>query len=486
MPDQLRADFLRCYGASWINTPNIDHLASKGVLYKNAVSPSPICIPARASLLTGHNALSTGVLSNNFWLRPDHDSCGQKSFTKILAEEGYHTEAIGKMHFIPWDHDEGFVHRVIAEDKRHIHIRDDYAEYLEENGLRKLSGPEEPGYHDGKMASISSIPFEHQIDKWIGSKAVEFINSYSHDKPFFLWVGFAGPHDPYNPPREIADQLKDLVVPESIPATDESNAFRDSFIKFHLEGSAQTDFSYFTREAKDKIRRHYAGLIKIIDQQVGDILKVLDTIPSNRETVVIFTSDHGDFLGDFDFVGKALFHQPSIRIPLIVSGGSFPVKKSDSLVALTDLYSSILSLAGSENYASQDSLKLPELSQDGKRKSVLGSTGAGVMLLKDHWKLCKYKNGVRTLHNIIEDPLEQNNIYNNPDFKNLYNELEEILMFEVLQSVIDGHSEKTYPYMTMTPDHPGHLPGWIRPYPNNIWSDKYEGIDGWGKSGMPS
>ena len=145
-----------------------------------------------------------------------------------------------------------------------------------------------------------------------------------------------------------------------------------------------------------------------------------------------------------------------------------------------------MSLAGLENSVSQDSYKLPELSQDGKRKSVLGSTGAGVMLLKDHWKLCKYKNGVRTLHNIMEDPLEQNNIYHNSDFKNFYNELEEILMFEVLQSVIDGHSEKTYPYMTMTPDHPGHQPGWIRPYPNNIWSDKFEGIDGWGKSGMPS
>ena len=74
-----------------------------------------------------------------------------------------------------------------------------------------------------------------------------------------------------------------------------------------------------------------------------------------------------------------------------------------------------MSLAGLENHVSQDSLKLPELSQVGKRNFVLGSTGAGVMLLKDHWKLCKYKNGVRTLHNIIEDPLEQNNIYHNPD-----------------------------------------------------------------------
>ena len=81
MPDQLRADFLGCYGASWINTPNIDHLASKGVLYKNAVSPSPICIPARASLLTGHNAISSGVFFNNFWVITVDVSCGLNSFT---------------------------------------------------------------------------------------------------------------------------------------------------------------------------------------------------------------------------------------------------------------------------------------------------------------------------------------------------------------------------------------------------------------------
>ncbi|SVB70905.1 uncharacterized protein METZ01_LOCUS223759, partial [marine metagenome] len=180
MPDQLRADFLGCFGASWMKTPNIDRLASKGVLYRNVVSPSPICIPARASLLTGHNALSTGVLSNNFWLRPDHDTCGQRSLAKMLAEEGYRTEAIGKMHFIPWDHDEGFHHRVIAEDKRHIHIQDDYAIYLKEHGFRKLSGPEEPGYREGRMASISPIPIEHQVDAWIGMKAAEFLENYSH------------------------------------------------------------------------------------------------------------------------------------------------------------------------------------------------------------------------------------------------------------------------------------------------------------------
>ena len=485
MPDQLRPDFLGCYGASWMKTPNIDRLATKGVLYRNVVSPSPICIPARASLLTGHNAFSTGVLSNNFWLRPDHDKCGQRSLSKMLAEEGYHTEAIGKMHFIPWDHHEGFHHRVIAEDKRHIHIQDDYAVYLKKHGLRKLSGPEEPGYIEGKMASISPIPMEHQVDSWIGKKSIEFLNNYSNSNPFFLWVGFAGPHDPYNPPQEIADQIHDLNVPESSPATKETNIFRDSFIKSHREGSAQIDFSDFPKNAKEKIRRHYAGLIKIIDEQVGNILKLLETKPFNRETVVIFTSDHGDYLGDFDFVGKALFHEPSIRIPLIASGGPFTPGQSKELISLTDLYSTILALAESKNTFSQDSIPLPEMGQNIIRKNVLGSTGAGVMMLKDNWKLCKYKNGVTTLHHIIRDPLEQNNLLHNHEFQEIYKDLEKTLMTEVLQSIVDGHSEKTYPYMTMTPDHPGHQKGWIRSYPNNIWSEKDKIIQGWGKSGMP-
>ena len=173
MPDQLRPDFLGCYGASFAGTPNIDRLASQGKLFERAVSPSPICIPARASLLTGHNAFSTGVLTNDFWLRPDHDDCGMPTLASLLSGEGYHTEAIGKMHFIPWDRNEGFSHRYIAEDKRHIYIQDDYAEYLAEHGFRKCAGPEEPGYETNLMASFSRIPLEHQIDVWIGNQGTD-------------------------------------------------------------------------------------------------------------------------------------------------------------------------------------------------------------------------------------------------------------------------------------------------------------------------
>jgi arylsulfatase A-like enzyme len=145
-PDQLRADYVGCYGAGFARTPAIDALAADGVLYERALSMHPVCVPARAALLTGCNALSTGVLDNTHWLRPDHDSCGMPGWPSLLAAAGYHTEGIGKMHFTPWDFSEGFDHRVISEDKRHTLIEDDYGDYLAGHGLKKLRGWEEEGF----------------------------------------------------------------------------------------------------------------------------------------------------------------------------------------------------------------------------------------------------------------------------------------------------------------------------------------------------
>ena len=126
MPDQLRWDFVGAYGAPWVRTPNIGALAARGTPFERCYSPSPVCIPTCASMLTGCNALATGVLSNSYWLRPDHAACGMPSVASLLSGADYHTEAIGKTYFIPWDISEGFNHRVIAEGKRHIYIWDDY------------------------------------------------------------------------------------------------------------------------------------------------------------------------------------------------------------------------------------------------------------------------------------------------------------------------------------------------------------------------
>ena len=115
MPDQLRYDFLGCNGADFIQTPHIDSLAAHGMRYRRAYSVSPICVPARASLLTGLNAIRNGVLDNGQWLRPDLDDCGISTWPEYLNRQGYYTAGVGKMHFYPWDINHGLQYRVIAE-----------------------------------------------------------------------------------------------------------------------------------------------------------------------------------------------------------------------------------------------------------------------------------------------------------------------------------------------------------------------------------
>jgi arylsulfatase A-like enzyme len=486
MPDQLRPDFLGCYGAKFVQTPNIDALAQQGLQFNRALSPSPICIPARASLLTGHNALSTGVLTNNYWLRPDHEDCGLLSFTHSLLKNGYYTEGIGKMHFIPWDQEEGFSHRWIAEDKRHIHIKDDYADYLAAQGLRKLAGVEEPNYLEGQMASVSPIPLDHQVDVWVGDRTIEFIKHCPQDRPYFLWVAFPGPHDPYNPPAEILDSMCPAEeFPKAIPGTVDSQTFQKRFIQAHFAGSAQADFRKFPELAKQTIRRHYSGLVQIIDNQVGRILSAIEAQDSERETIIFFTSDHGDFLGDFDMVGKALFYESSSRIPLIAKGTPYQAGQSKSLVSLTDLYATILNHAEIK-IMGQDSQVIPTRPDQQTRINLLGATGAGLMWCDQRWKLSRYKNGLSTLFDIETDPFEQNNRLLGPDLADIRNYMETELTKSLMEGLVHGHQEKSYPYITLTPEHAGHQRNWQRPYPANTWEKAEELKANWLKTGMPA
>ncbi|WP_226781578.1 sulfatase family protein [Oceaniglobus trochenteri] len=469
MPDQMRWDFVGAYGAPHARTPNMDALAARGTVFERCLSPSPVCIPARASMLTGHNPLSTGVLDNNHWLRPDHDACGVPSFATLLSRAGYHTEAIGKMHFIPWDSAEGFDHRVIAEDKRHIHIRDDYHDYLERNGLRKYAGAEEPGYVEGRMASISLVPAEHQVDAWVGNHSVDFLERHDGDGPFFLWAAFPGPHDPYNPTPDLLAQVTE-DMPEAFAATPETEPFRPGMIEAHLKGSSGVDISDFDDATKLRIRRHYQALIRLIDAQVGAIVAAAEARDDGRETLIVLSSDHGDFLGDFDFLGKVLFHESSMRVPMIVAGAGTPVARSDALVSLTDVFATFCA-AARVPAACQDSLPLPGIGLGDKRRGhLMGATDKGYCIADARWKLSRYRNGVCTLHDIVEDPREQHNRWSDPACSDLREALDRKLTAWLIASAMDGHKDKSYPYMTMTPDHPGHGRGWKRTYPADPWS----------------
>ncbi|MDE0304008.1 MAG: sulfatase-like hydrolase/transferase [Albidovulum sp.] len=469
MPDQLRADFLGCYGAAFARTPNLDRLAASGRQYKNAISPHPLCVPARAALLTGHNAVSTGVLANGSWLRPDHAACGMPTIAEILADNGYLTAAFGKMHFMPWDIAEGFRIRRIAEDKRHVYIEDDYHDYLASVGFAKSRGPGEEGYAENLMASFDALPPELQVDSWVADETVRFIRRHGgRGEPFFAMVGFPGPHDPYNPPKAWTEDWDPSSMPESHPPTEATETFRQGQIRQNRLGSASINMEYFPEDVKRRVRIHYSALTSNIDAGIGRVLAALDDRGLNRNTVVIATSDHGDLLGDFGLLGKNNFLEPSIRIPLIVRApGIGPAGCSGALVTLTDLFATIAEFAGIETSGRGDSIALPELGlvQRRAREVVLGALGSGFMMTDGRYKLARYANGLATLSDRVADPAEQSNLLDRPDAADVALRLDAAMTRELLDALFEGNVEKGYDYATMDPAHPSHQRGWSRPYP---------------------
>ena len=467
-PDQLRADFLGCYGAAFARTPAIDALAAESTVYERAASMHPVCIPARAALLTGCNAVSTGVLTNNYWLRPDHEGCGMPSWPTLLSRAGYHTEGIGKMHFIPWDDPEGFAHRVVSEDKRHIHIQDDYADYLAAHGLQKRRGWDEEGYTEYLMASVSGIPYEHQVDVWCGREAVRFLETYDGDKPFACMVAFPGPHDPYDPPADWAQKFDPAEMPPALPRTADSDAFRDELIKSHRGGSSRIDLANFPDSTKRRVRAHYSALIAMIDTQVGAIMAALARRPDADNTIVVLAADHGDFVGDYGFLGKNLFFDAAMHVPMIVRIPGGPKgQRSRELVTVTDLFATFLAVAEVANDTGKDSYPIPTLAPEGasRRRYALGAVGNGVCIQDGRWRLSRYDNGLATLYDLDLPTAEQVNLIDAPEAQAVRAELDAALTAELLKAAQVGFRDKRYRYVTMTAGHPAHERGWQRPYP---------------------
>jgi arylsulfatase len=473
MPDQLRPDFLGCYGANFVETPHIDSLAEQGVRYERAYSSSPICVPARASLLTGMNAIKNGITSNGQWLRPDLHEMGIHTWPEKLNEVGYYTAAIGKMHFYPWDINHGFQYKVGAEDKRWPYIRDAYYHSLREHNYRKLHGNEHEGYHENKGAIVNKIPWEHSVDHFVGQEACRFIHTYGKEQPFAMMVGFPGPHCPYDPNDEFLEEVDPKAMPEAVPAVAEnSERIRQDNIRGNRGAWNGVDYSEFTAAHKQKIRAHYAALVKQIDHEVGQILEALRQEGLLENTVIIFASDHGDYLGDHDLIGKGTFYEASTRVPLIVRlPQASSAQTYTDLVELGDVTATILALAGVEVPGYYDSIPLPELGlpETERRQRVVGMTHNGWMLYDGEWKLAKYATGDTHLFNLRLDPDEQHNLVRDPQHLERYVAMEAELAQEIMRSIVVSHTDKQLDTNNAFwgSDEYGKE-SWQRPYPNRI------------------
>lgn len=451
LADQLRPDFLGCYGADFAQTPNIDRLAASGIRYTNAYSPSPICVPARAGLLTGISPLANRVIDNSHWIHP-----AMHTWPSLLTRAGYQTAAIGKMHFYPWDASEGFSQRIIAEDKRHFWVEDDYQEFLQRHGYGKKHADTIVNYRENLGAIVSDLPADLQVDVFVGDKSKQYLQDVSDEKPFALMVGFPGPHCPYDPPQELLTSFPPADMPPPIPDFGHTPRINEQIYRSCEGDWCRLDFRNMPVEKALRMRSHYAALVHQIDVQVGKIVDTLAERGLLEKTVIIFASDHGDMLGDHGLPYKNTFYEASIKVPLIVrwpgvSGGQVV----EDLVDLLDVTATILSAAGHPIPSRYDSVVLPGLpisTEKSKREYIYGATNNGMMVRTEEWKLVSYITGEALLTRPAEDEEERRNYICDSNCQAVINELYATMVTATLQSVQKGAWDLAIPDLSSLTD----------------------------------
>ncbi len=476
MPDQLRADFLPAYGCRAIDTPHLDAVSAESDIYEDACSPYPLCVPARAALLSGLNPLQSGVLSNGHWLHPERAQMGLKTWPELLREQGYYTAAIGKMHFHPFESSEGFDERTICEDKRWPKVHDDYAEFLAQRGLQKFDAREHPDY--AKRMGAIHFPYEAELtaDAFVGQSAETFIHRQPAKRPFALMVGFPGPHCPYDPPKAYLDRVREDALPPLIPEPplDASGpqALREAFLANTRLPWHGLDYSRFPEDRKRAIRRHYAALICQIDEQVGRITAALKSRGMWENTLFIFSSDHGDHVGDRGRVGKGTFFNESTRVPMIVKRpGQCTSQRLRSPVQLQDVSATMLEAASVPLPSWWDYSPMPKTDSTASLGApIFGVLNTMCMVKQSGWKLIHYTSyDYCELYQLDDDPNETNNLILDPACQQKRIELQELLSRWLLQEGVKGHRDKILTRGTaLSGDATFGRRGWQRTYPQKI------------------
>ncbi len=302
--DQQRHDTIGALGYDYMMTPNQDRLVREGCAFTHACSTNPVCIPARHNLLTGLYSRHTGMAVNESAVIPREIP----RLPKILADNGYHCESVGKMHFRPARNHHGLHRMQLMQELFRNPADDDFAMYLRSEGLghvRNIHGIRSLLY---RQPQRSLLPEEHHGTTWVGDRSAEMIRQ-NRNRPFFLWAGWIAPHPPFAVPESLADLYKGAPLPEPTPEEEDANPV--------LEHSRLGDD--YTDPAKTRrVRELYMAAVSHVDKNVGKILQALEDIGQLDNTLIIMTSDHGEMLGDNGAWGKSLPNDTSVRIPLIL------------------------------------------------------------------------------------------------------------------------------------------------------------------------
>ena len=375
MADEHRWDCVGFNGNRQVKTPHLDALAADAVNYPNAICPYPVCTPSRYSLLSGIYVHQHAAWSNHCTLDP-----AIPTYAKALREAGYATKAVGKMHFTPTYLDVGFDEMELCEQDGDGRYDDDYHRALVENEVvdaidlydqrreYRQFAPQE--YWETFGAMPSDLPEEWHSTTWIGDRAVETLESWKGGGNLLV-ASFVKPHHPFDPPQRWADMYEPAALDllpgwtESVPPQDTEKAYFDN--------------SKLTEIVLKRIMAYYYATISHIDHQVGRMIDVLKSHDFYDDAMVIYLSDHGEYMGFHHMILKqGHAYDPLARVPLLIKfpGNSRGGETSTTLANLIDVAPTVL---GQAEVPTPDTMKGLDLADPdaGREIAFLENTGAG-------------------------------------------------------------------------------------------------------------
>ncbi len=428
LSDEHRPDALGCAGHPHVETPTLDALAADGVRFTDAYCSSPLCVPSRASFATGRYVHETGYWDN----AAPYDGSPPSWGHHLTTHDVDHT-TIGKLHFEP-DVDDGFDDQILSS---HMRTLDTFGLYRDPPQVR-------PGGRD-RIERVGPVP---DGEAWYNSddpdevcdenrfeRAVEWIERRGERDDETPWVLSVNPLIPHFP-LEVEQSYYDLYpesemdLPVDYPASDDHPALDQ--LREHFDGSDVDE------ETLRRTRSAYYGLVTALDDYVGDLLDALERTGQAEETLVVYTSDHGEVLGDHELWWKCCMYEPSVGVPLVMRGPGIeggrtveqPVSLLDVLPTMTDALG--IPAASSWRGTSQYPVATGEASPDADRTVFSEYHAHGVsrgfyMIRRGRYKYVHYLNGPDQLFDLVADPTEMENLADDPEYRDVRESLERAL-----------------------------------------------------------
>ena len=448
--DQHRGDAMGCVGNPVIITPNLDRLAAESVTYTNCYTNCPLCMPARATMMSGLYPREHGIWAND--QDSPHDG---PSHVRNVRDAGYHTALIGKSHLylhggVPASHSKDRTDLLNAwgfDDPHELHgplasgkHSSPYTDYLQEKGLlekhRKNINDYRIPWRNGTLKPWDeppcALPTEDHLDSYTGRTAANWIRNYDKDKPFYMQVLCPGPHDPFDSPQEYRDKYNPNIMPEGI--MDPPGAPVPPNVQAMMKSKNMTGM---TVAQKQTMIVNYFAKITLIDHYIGQMLDALEESGLADNTWVIYNSDHGEMLGDHMLYNKVVFYDASVRVPLIVRPpGGIQGWQSTALTDVISVVASIVDIANASPVQTDGRSLVPQVQAgagaDGAQrgKDAVISEVRGQTMVFDG----RYKLGIES---VSENPNELYDVETDPD--ELTNRVEDPDCKSVIENLIETH-----------------------------------------------